>query len=119
MAAAVDDRDDDVPVVLPGLRFGRGHRLLGLIKGYRRAIVTNTFMNGGLRRSDAFAAGKISVEPPPPSPSTTPPPPPRPGGARPLPLPPQKRTRHPPPPTPPPPHPHPPFTLPPRSPHPP
>src|SRR5881227_454708 len=47
MAAAVDDRDDDVPVVLPGLRFGRGHRLLGLIKRYRRAIVTNTFMNGG------------------------------------------------------------------------
>src|SRR5258706_1525451 len=67
MAAAVDDRDDDVPVVLPGLRFGRGHRLLGLIKGYRRAIVTNTFMNGGLRRSDAFAAGKFHVEPPSPS----------------------------------------------------
>src|SRR6266568_516446 len=59
MAAAVDDRDDDIPVVLPGLRFGRGHRLLGLIKRYRRAIVTNTFMNGGLRRSDAFAAGKF------------------------------------------------------------
>src|SRR5437773_7798009 len=67
MAAAVDDRDDDVPVVLPGLRFGRGHRLLGLIKRYRRAIVTNTFMNGRLRRSDAFAAGKFHVEPPSPS----------------------------------------------------
>src|SRR2546429_9604280 len=64
MATAVDDRDDDVPVVLPGLRFGRGHRLLGLIKPYRRAIVTNTFMNGGLRRSDALAAGKFHFEPP-------------------------------------------------------
>src|SRR5947199_1212464 len=67
MAAAVDDRDDDVPVVLPGLRFGRGYRLLGLIKRYWRAIVTNTFMNGRLRRSDAFAAGKLHVEPPSPS----------------------------------------------------
>src|SRR5213080_3507293 len=67
MAAAVDDRDDDVPVVLPGLRFGRGYRLLGLIKRYWRAIVTNTFMNGRLRRSDAFAAGKFHVEPPSPS----------------------------------------------------
>src|SRR5262245_4341553 len=64
MSAAVDDRDDDVPVVLPGLRFGRGHRLLGLIKPYRRAIVTNTFMNGGLRRNDTFAAGKLHSEPP-------------------------------------------------------
>src|SRR5215510_5877200 len=59
MAAAVDDRDDDIPVVLPGLRFGCGHRLLGLIKRYRRTIVTNTFMNGGLRRSNALAAGKF------------------------------------------------------------
>src|SRR5262249_29300363 len=64
MSAAVDDRDDDVPIVLPGLRFGRGHRLLGLIKRYRRAIVTNTFMNKGLRRSDAFAARKFHFEPP-------------------------------------------------------
>src|SRR5262249_22578606 len=67
MSAAVDDRDDDVPIVLPGLRFGRGHRLLGLIKRYRRAIVTNTFMNGGLRRDEALAAGKVHVEPPSPS----------------------------------------------------
>jgi hypothetical protein len=32
VAAAVDNRDNDIPVVLLGLRFGRGHPLLGLIK---------------------------------------------------------------------------------------
>src|SRR5262249_58179446 len=97
MSAAVDDRDDDVPIVLPGLRFGRGHRLLGLIKPYRRAIVTNTFMNGGLRRSDTFAAGEVSSLTPPPPPH----PPPRPA--------PQPPPHHPsPPPPPPPPLPHPP-----------
>jgi hypothetical protein len=45
MAAAVDDRDNDVPVVLLGLRFDRGHRLLGQVERHWRAIVTNTFVN--------------------------------------------------------------------------
>ncbi|HYY39522.1 MAG TPA: hypothetical protein VE801_17385, partial [Xanthobacteraceae bacterium] len=29
-----------------GFRFGRSHRLLGLTKRDRRALVTNTFVNG-------------------------------------------------------------------------
>src|SRR5262245_39067584 len=62
VAAAVDNRDNDIQVVLLRLRFGRGHRLFCLIKCDRSAIVTNTFMNGGLRRSGAFAAGKFHFE---------------------------------------------------------
>src|SRR6266446_1420516 len=45
MGAAVDDRDNDVPVVLPGLCLSSSHHLFGLIECDRSAIVTDTFVN--------------------------------------------------------------------------
>ena len=42
MAAAVDNRDSNVPVILLGLCFCCGHCLLGLVQCDRRAVVTNT-----------------------------------------------------------------------------
>src|SRR5262249_54498584 len=45
MAAAVDDRNNDVPVILPGLCLSRSHHLFGLIERDRSAIVTDTFVN--------------------------------------------------------------------------
>src|SRR5262249_43695272 len=45
MAAAVDDRDNDVPVVLRGLCLSSSHDLFGLIERDRSAIVTDTFVN--------------------------------------------------------------------------
>src|SRR5215831_251569 len=45
MAAAVDDRDNDVPVVLRGLCLSSSHHLFGLIERDRSAIVTDTFVN--------------------------------------------------------------------------
>src|SRR6516225_7231663 len=45
VAAAVHDRDGDIPVVFYGLCLSRSHHLFGLIERDRSAIVTDTFVN--------------------------------------------------------------------------
>src|SRR5262245_18339031 len=45
VAAAVHDRDSDIPVVFYGLCLSRCHHLFGLIERDRSAIVTDTFVN--------------------------------------------------------------------------
>src|SRR6516164_3338429 len=45
VAAAVHDRDSDIPVVFYGLCLSRSHHLFGLIERDRSAIVTDTFVN--------------------------------------------------------------------------
>src|SRR5215470_17100477 len=45
VAAAVHDRDSDIPVVFYGLCLSRSHHLFGLIERDRSVIVTDTFVN--------------------------------------------------------------------------
>src|SRR5215831_9006243 len=45
VAAAIYDRDSDIPVVFYGLCLSRSHHLFGLIERDRSAIVTDTFVN--------------------------------------------------------------------------
>src|SRR5262245_2356762 len=46
MATAVDDRDNDVPVVLSSFGFCRSHHLLRLFERNRWTVVTNSLVNG-------------------------------------------------------------------------
>src|SRR5262245_57431368 len=46
MATAIDDGDNDVPVVLRSLGFCRGHYLLRLFERNRWTVVTNSLVNG-------------------------------------------------------------------------
>src|SRR5262245_15914438 len=54
MAAAVDNRDSNVPVVLLGLVFGSSHYPLRLIERDRRAVVTNSFVKAHVARQPLF-----------------------------------------------------------------